>query len=87
MNNEELTFHFRMLQAHLFAQGWVMQALIDTHPRRDLLLEEFQVLAERHIAQALGGASSNESIAAFEAARDRWLQWMSAPSQKQTPEA
>jgi hypothetical protein len=79
MTDEELTTQFHMLQAHLFAQGWVMQALIDTHPRRDLLLEEFQHLAERHIAQALGGASSSESIAAFEGARDRWLQWMRRP--------
>lgn len=81
MTNDELTFHFRMLQAHLFAQGWVMQALIDTHPKRALLLEEFQLLSERHIAQALGDGASNESIAAFEAARDRWLQWLKAPGQ------
>ncbi|MCO8643200.1 YeaH/YhbH family protein [Burkholderia multivorans] len=75
MDEKSLQTQLELLRSHLFAQGWVIQSLIDTHPQPQLLRERFQQLAERHIAQALGGASSNESIAAFEAARDRWLAW------------
>ena len=79
MNEAQLQQQIQMLQAHLFAQGWLLTALVDTHPRRDLLQDEFGVLAERHIAQALGGGSSNESITALESARDRWLEWLKDP--------
>ncbi|AKM29281.1 hypothetical protein AB870_02770 [Pandoraea faecigallinarum] len=67
------------LEAHLFAQTWLLTALLDTHPRRDLLSEEFEVLAERHISMALGSGASDANISALEAARERWRAWLKPP--------
>jgi len=62
----------RTLRAHVCAQGLVLQALLMTHPKRNLVAEEFRAESLRHLG-TLCSSGPLESGDAFDRARRHWL--------------
>lgn len=73
---EQLAYRLSLCEAELRAQNAMIRALILCHPAPDLVEEAFEQCAERSISGALGSASTDASIRAFEFFRNAWLDFL-----------
>ena len=63
-----------MLKAELFAQGTVINALIDTHPDKAALAEYFHLLSETYLANLLSGQATDAHRQLIQVFLQRWIE-------------
>lgn len=88
MTNEELKTQLNLVRAELLAQNALLKAVIQTHLAPDILREAFMSISEKSVSHALGSSATDDSIAAFEFFRDKWLEWLPSlpsPSRESPP--